>query len=229
MIRRLPSAAPVLAVAALTACGTPPEEALVGQFFRALGQGDRASAAGVSMVSFPGGPVASWEFVEVGPEVRGPYRVPELREEERTRTAERDAQFQTLDAYRRANRDDLEEIAARRDRNPDAALGARLAGIWSVWEEHLATRRGVVSSLSELQMALEEERRRTARSLLREAPVDYLSGEVVDRELLVRTVEDGESRDYRFSIIRYDLVNQHDREVPSRWIIAAIEPLRTSG
>lgn len=225
MIRRFAAFAAVLAAA----CSAPPEEALVGQFFRALAQGDRASAAGVSMVAFPGGPVASWELVESGPEVRGPYRVPELREEERSKTAERDAQFQALDAYRRANREDLEEIAARRDQGPDAALGARLDGISVVWEEHLATRRGIVSSLSELQMALEEERRRTARSLLREAPVDYLSGAVVDREILVRTVEDGGSRDYRFSIIRYDLVNQHGREVPSRWIIAEVEPLPTSG
>lgn len=209
------------ALALAAACSAPPEEALVGQFFRALGQGDRASAAGVSMVAFPGGAVESWEVVEVGPEARGPYRVPELREEERAMTAERDAHFQTLDGYRRANRADLEAIAA----DPDAPLGARLGDISAAWEAHLETRRGIVSSLSELQMALEEERRRTRRSLLREGTIDYFAGEVVDREVLVRTTEEGESRSYRFSVIRYELVNQHGQEVPSRWIIAAIEPV----
>ena len=73
-------------------------------------------------------------------------------------------------------------------------------------------------------MALEEERRRAQRSLLREAPVDYLTGNISEQELLVGTVEEGAAREYRFTLIRYDLQNQQGAEVPARWIIAAIEP-----
>lgn len=214
--------------AGLLGCAAAPEEEVLGQFFRALGQEDRTTVSGVSMASFPGGPVSSWDLVETGPEMRGPYRIPELREEETAGKKRRDDQFKTFYDFRQANREELEAVADRRELNPDAAIRGRLGAIAAEWDEHRAERRRVVSALSEVQMALDEERRRTRRSLLREAPVDYLSGEVAEKELLVRTVEEGGPRDYRFSLIRYELRNQFDSEVPSRWIIAAIEPMPAS-
>ena len=204
-------------------CSTPPEEALVSQFFRAVAQEDRVSAAGVSMVAFPGGAVESWEIAETGPITEGPYRVPELREEETASEAARDEQFKVFYDFRQANQEALAAITDRRERNPAAAIGGRLGEVAAAWDEHSAERRRLVSTLSEVQMALEEERRRAQRSLLREAPVDYLSGNVLEQELLVRTVEEGAGREYRFVLIRYNLRNQHGAEVPSRWMIAAIE------
>ena len=175
------------------------------------------------MAAFPGGPVESWEIAEIGPVTEGPYRVPELREEETAAEAARDEQFKVFYDFRQANRDALAAITDRREANPDAAIGGRLGGVADAWDTHSAERRELVSSLSEVQMALEEERRRAQRSLLREAPVDYLSGNISEQELLVRTMEEGAGREYRFVLIRYNLVNQHGAEVPSRWIIAAIE------
>ena len=210
-------------------CSTPPEEALVSQFFRAVAQEDRVSAAGVSMVAFPGGAVESWEIAETGPITEGPYRVPELREEETASEAARDEQFKVFYDFRQANQEALAAITDRRERNPDAAIGGRLGEVAAAWDEHSAERRRLVSTLSEVQMALEEERRRAQRSLLREAPVDYLSGNVSEQELLVRTVEEGAGREYRFVLIRYNLRNQHGAEVPSRWMIAAIEEAAEGG
>ncbi len=208
---------------ALAGCSAAPEETLIGQFFRAVGQEDRVSAGGLSMARFPGGPVESWEVVEIGPGTEGPYRVPELGEEERASEAARDEQFKNFYDFRQANQDALAQIMDRREQNPDAAIGGRLGEIAAAWDAHSAERRQLVSSLSEVQMALDEERRRAQRSLLREAPVDYLSGNITEKDVLVRTVEEGETREYRFSLIRYNLLNQHGVEVPSRWIIAAIE------
>ena len=210
-------------------CSTPPEEALVSQFFRAVAQEDRVSAAGVSMVAFPGGAVESWEIAETGPITEGPYRVPELREEETASEAARDEQFKVFYDFRQANQEALAAITDRRERNPDAAIGGRLGEVAAAWDEHSAERRRLVSTLSEVQMALEEERRRAQRSLLREAPVDYLSGNVSEQELLVRTVEEGAGREYRFVLIRYNLRNQHGAEVPSRWMIAALEEAAEGG
>ena len=206
------------------ACAPPPEEALLSQFFRAVAQGDRASAAGVSMIAFPGGPVASWELVETGPTIEGPYRVPELREEETAAEAARDEQFKIFQDFRQANRDALAAITDRRGPDPDMAIGGRLGEVAAAWDAHAEERRRLVSELSEVQMALQEERRRAQRSLLREAPVDYLAGNIAEQELLVRTVEEGAGREYRFTLLRYQLHNQHGAEVSSRWIIGAIEP-----
>ena len=212
-----------IAVAFTSGCSSPPEETLLSQFFRAIAQEDRVTAAGMSMAAFPGGPVESWEIVEVGPVTEGPYRVPELREEETAAEAARDEQFKIFYDFRQANREALAAITDRRDGNPDAAIGGRLGEVADAWDAHSVERRRLVSSLSEVQMALEEERRRAQRSLLREAPVDYLAGNISEQELLVRTVEEGAGREYRFVLIRYDLQNQHGAEVASRWIIAAIE------
>lgn len=223
-----PGAVPaVLALAAATlgaGCSSPPEATLLSQFFRAIAQEDRVSAGGLSMASFPGGPVDSWEIVESGPVTGGPYRVPQLRTEETAAEAARDEQFKTFYDFRQANRESLEAITARRERDPDAAIGGRLGEIAGAWDAYAAERRGLVTALSEVQMALEEERRRTRRSLLREAPVDYLTGNISEQEVLVRTVEETGEHLYRFSLMRYDLQNQHGADVPSRWIIAAIEP-----
>ena len=212
-------------VAALAAgCSSPPEEALLSQFFRAIAAEDRVSAGGISMAGFPGGPVESWEILESGMVTEGPYRVPELRQEETGAEAARDEQFKIFYDFRQGNRDALARITDRLEGDPDASIGGRLGEIATEWNAHAAERRRLVSSLSEVQMALEEERRRAQRSLLREAPVDYLLGNISEQELLVRTVENGAARDYRFTLIRYNLQNQHGADIPARWIIAAIEP-----
>lgn len=217
------------AVAALLlagiSCSSAPEEVLLDRFFRAVAQEDTTTMLGASMVPFPGGPVTSWEIVERREEVAGPFRLAEMRAEESATEQRRDEQFQALYAFQQANRDELEAIADRRDRNPDAPIGGRLGEIAEEWDAFGTERRRIVSSLSEVQMAIESERRRTRRSLLRDAPVDYLTGVVREQEFVLRIEEEAGVVDYRFSLVRYDLKNQFDAEVPNRWIIAAIEPL----
>ncbi len=213
-------AAAWLATLGLAACSGTPEEAFVSQFFRAIAQGDRATLAAVSLVPFPAEPPASWTLVEVSPETAGPYRVPALREEEQQATRRRDDQFQEFSAFRSANQEALREIAERRDARPDANFSGRLGRIEAEWETHREERRMVREALAEAQMALDAERRRAQRSLDREAPVDYLTGSVVVRDLIVEA--DGVR--YRFTLMRYDLVNQFDDPVPARWLVTSIEP-----
>lgn len=213
-------------LAAGAACsGGGVEEEMLARFFRSIEQEDRTTMSGVSMVNFPGGAASSWEIIEIGAETSGPYRIPELREEVTTGERRRDEQFQVLYAFRQGNAEAIDAIAARRERDPEARIGGRLGEIDEAWEAHQAERRRLVTALSEAQMALEGERRRTQRSLLREAAVDYLTGSVREKEVMVRVheVETG-PRDYRFTLFRYDLVNQFDNEVPSRWLIVGIEP-----
>lgn len=227
---RSPGAAAVALGLLSLSCSSPPEEALLDRFFRAVAQEDTTTMLGASMVAFPGGPVVSWEIGERREEVSGPYRLAELRAEESATEQRRDEQFQTLYAFQQANRDEIEAIRARRERNPDASIGGRLGAIAAEWDAFGTERRAIVSSLSEVQMAIESERRRTRRSLLREAPVDYLTGVVREQELVLRVEEEEAGvRNYRFILLRYDLTNQFDAEVPSRWIIAAIEPLAAAG
>ena len=105
-----------LAVAAFGAgCSSPPEETLLSQFFRAIAAGDRVSAAGLSMAGFPGGPVESWEILESGMVTEGPYRVPELRQEETDAERARDEQFKIFYDFRQGNQEALARITDRRE------------------------------------------------------------------------------------------------------------------
>lgn len=215
--------------AAVSCSSSSDEEQLLRRFFDALSRGDTITAFGFSVAAFPGGAVSAWEVLEVREETAGPYRIGELLEEERESVARRDEQFQSLYAFQQANRDDLDRIAARRDRDPDGAIGGRLGSLAEEWDAYGEERRGLVRALSEVQMAIELERRRTRRSLLRDAAVDYLTGEVAQKEVVVRvTEEEAGVLDYLFILLRYDLVNQYEAEVPSRWIIGAIDPLPES-
>ncbi len=208
----------------LPACSGSPEEALLEEFFRGVARGDRVPASGVALEDFPVEDIESWEIVEMGSEAEGPYRVPELRDEVEAAEKERDEQFQVLYAFRQANQEELTRIADLREDDPEHMPRGRLGEIAATWDEHGAERRRLVRSISELQMALEDERRRTGRSLMREAQVDYLSGRVLERELTVRITSPVGDRDFHFQLMRYDLMNQFGAEVLSRWIIAGFEP-----
>ncbi len=214
----------VFLLAGLAACSQTPEEALLEEFFRAVARGDRVPASGITLDDFAIGPVASWEIVDMGSQTEGPYRIPELREEVTVAEQARDEQFQVLYGFRQANREALDRIAELRADDPEHMPAGRLGGIAARWDELGAERRQLVRSISELQMALEEERRRTDRSLMREAQLDYLTGRVLERELVVRvTGSDGGARDYRFQLMRYELMNEFEAGVLSRWIIAGLE------
>lgn len=212
--------------AAASCSSATDEEQLLRRFFDALSRDDTITAFGFSVAPFPGGAVSAWEVVEIREETAGPYRLGELLDEERAAETRRDEQFQSLYAFRQANRGDLERITARREGDPDGTIGGRLGALAEEWDGYGEERRRLVRDLSEVQMAIELERRRTRRSLLRDAAVDYLTGEVAQKEVVVRaTEEEAGVRDYLFSLLRYDLVNQYDAEVPSRWIIGAIDAL----
>ncbi len=216
-MRRWIGVAALLAVA----CSQTPEEALLEEFFRGVARGDRVPASGIPLDDVPLGNVASWEIVEMGPEVQGPYRVPELREEVAAAEQARDEQFQALYAFRQANQEALARIADLRAEDPERVFSGRLGGIAAQWDEHGAERRRLVRAISETQMALEDERRRAERSLMREAQLDYLTGRVLERDVTVRI---NGARDFRFQLMRYELANQFDAEVLSRWIIVGLEP-----
>ncbi len=211
--------------AALSACSQAPEEALLEEFFRGVERGDRVPASGIELEELPVGEIDSWEIVGMGPQTEGPYRIPELRDEVAAGEKARDEQFQVLYAFRQANQEALSRIADLRADDPERMPSGRLGEVAAEWDAYGAERRRLVRSISELQMALEDERRRTGRSLMRDAQVDYLTGRVLERELTVRITGPDGPRDFRFQLMRYELANQFDAEVLSRWIIAGLEPI----
>jgi len=200
-----------------------PEQEVVDRYLAASQRGDNETVAALSMVAFPAD-AESWNVLEVGPERREPYRVPELREAVKVAEDERDAQFRVFGEFRRENYDSLRRIGARLREEPDYHFSGRLGELQDEWEAFRQERRGVVAKLRDAEIELEEEIRRVDKSLLRETSPEYLTGVTLKKDATVRVTTPSGDQHYVITLTRYDLKNQFDALVPTRWIITAVKP-----
>jgi hypothetical protein len=197
------------------------EEELLDRFLRASQRGDQETVAALSLVAFPD-EIPDWDVLSMGDVRHEPYRIPELRKEVEAAEDRRDAQFKEFGEFRQQNYDDLARIQRRLREQPDYSFTDPLLELNEAWERHRQARRDVVSKLHEAEMALEWEIRRVNRSLQRESTPEYLTGEMLLRDARVKVL--GSGRVYVVTLIRYELENQFDAVVPTRWIVTAVEP-----
>jgi len=217
----------ILAVAtlplALAVACSGPEEELVNRFFEATERGDNQTVAALSMVAFPED-VESWNVLEISEERRETYVVPDLTAKVEAAEDERDAQFKVFGEFRQSNYETLRRIQARLREEPDYRFTGRLGELQDEWDAFSEGRREVVAKLRDAELELEREIRRVNKSLQRESSPEYLTGETLRKEALVRvTSASGDTR-YQVALTRYALQNQFDAAVPTRWIVTAIEP-----
>jgi hypothetical protein len=152
--------------------------------------------------------------------------VPELRERVEAAEDERDAQFREFGDFRQRNYDDLARIQKGLTEDADRRFTGHLGELQAQWDAYREARREVVAKLRDAELALEREIRRVEKSLQRESSPEYLTGESLHKEARVRIVEpSGERAEYRIELSRYELKNQFDAVVPSRWIITGVEPV----
>lgn len=214
---------PLLAGLAVLSCRSQEEE-LVDRFLSASSRDDHQTVAALSMMAFPE-PLSDWEVLEIGPVRSEPYRVPELRQRVDAAEDERDAQFRDFGDFRQKNYDDLAKIQKTLTENPDFRFTGRLGELQQQWDAYREARREVVAKLRNAELALEREVRRVEKSLQRESSPQYLTGETLCKDVRVRVVApSGESSVYVITLTRYQLENQFDAVVPSRWIITEVKP-----
>lgn len=214
---------PLLAGIALTGCRSAEHE-LVDRFLEASAREDNQTVALLSMLAFPE-PLADWEVLEIGPARSKPYAVPELRALVEAAEDERDIQFREFGNFRQENYDDLARIQERLRDDPDYRFTGRLGELQARWDAFREDRRDVVAELRDAELALEREIRRVNKSLQRESSPEYLDGETLEKIARVRIVtEEGDDEIYLVTLSRYELRNQFDAVVPSRWIVTDVEP-----
>ncbi|MGH9319623.1 MAG: hypothetical protein ACRD3V_07005, partial [Vicinamibacteria bacterium] len=178
--------------------------------------------AALSMVAFPAEPTA-WKVIHISDEIREPYRVPAMRERVEEADERRDQQFKLFGEFRQANYDDLARIQRELRDDADRNLPPRLAELQRQWEAFREERRVVVASLREAEQSLEWEIRCIHKSLQREASPEDLTGETLNKEARVRvTKAEGEGL-YVVTLTRYDVRNEFEAVIPTRWIITGIE------
>lgn len=204
----------------LVACSSPEEE-LIDRYLLAAQRGDNATVAALSMVAFPN-EVESWNVLEISDASSEPYRVPELREKVGAVEDERDAQFRVFGEFRQANYETLRRIGARLREEPAYHFPGELGELQDEWDAFREERRMVVAKLRDAEMELEREIRLVNKSLQRESSPAYLTGQALVKNARVRVTTPAGDGLYDITLTRYELKNQFDALIPSRWIITAV-------
>jgi len=178
------------------------------------------------MVSFPG-EISTFRVVALSDALRGPYRVPSMRERVEEAEDRRDEQFRIFGEFRRVNYEELLRVQRRLQDDPEAKLDPRQAELQREWDAFREERAAVVASLREAEQALEWELRCVTKSLQREAAPEYLTGETLTKDATVKASAAGKGEEtYVVTLTRYELKNSFGALVPTRWIVTAVEPGR---
>ncbi len=213
---------------AATACGGAEQEVL-RRFFRATMNEDTNTVAALSLVSFPGGAVESWDVVEVGPTTREPFKLSELRSQAETAKSERDAQFAVFSDFRLANYSDLWLIEERLEQNPDYPFRGKLAHLHAKYQSYRKERAVLELALREIKKTMGDEKKPARKSVMTSDDIELFDGEVLTRKVVVdvETASDLVAA-YVLTFRKYDLTNrQNEFTPPSRWIIVSIQEQET--
>ena len=207
-----------------TACGGAEQEVL-RKFFRATMNENTNTVAALSMVSFPGSAIQSWDVVEVGPTTSAPFKLGELRSAAEIAKIERDAQFAVFSDFRLANYSELLLIEERLEQNPDYAFKGKLADLHAEYQFYRKERAAQEVDLREIKKVIEDEKKPSRKSVMSSDDIELFDGEVLTREVVV-DVETASAPEtvYVFTLSKYELMNlQNNFTPPSRWIIVSIK------
>ena len=211
----------VVATGSLAVACAGPEETLVSRFFSATERGDSQSVGSLSMVAFPED-VTSWEILQIVDLPNDEYLVPLLRRRVEEAEDARDAQFNAFGNFRQENYEDLRRIQNQTQDDPEFPFSGRLGELQEEWDRKRQERRDVVTRLHEAEIELEREIRQVTKSLQRESSPEYLTGETVKKAAVVRVTTATSEKTYRLTLSHYELKNQFDAVVPSRFIITGL-------
>lgn len=212
-----------LVLTLLFACGGGSER-LIAQFFSAAEAGDEATLYAISRVEFPG-VVESWEILETGQELTGPFQLPELRRKVSEAKRELDF-FQQKEAnFLNDNEESYQEYNALIAEESEKEFSGALAEFQQKYEELLGEGEKFAKAFEEANQEMEKEKSAASISMMGGTVTDKFDGEVTAREVLARvTTQEAGEKTYVFSLRKYNLVNtQTTARARSRWIIADIQ------
>ncbi|MGH9322711.1 MAG: hypothetical protein ACRD21_16375 [Vicinamibacteria bacterium] len=208
----------------LSACGAgDPEAQVLGAFFRAVQNGDRAGVERVSLAEFDD-ELESWEIVERGPESEAPFQLADLESQLKSKRDEVSAQKRGNASFISDNRDTYDSYTSTYAEDPSAPFQGALAA----FHEQLQERQGRVAQLQADadQLAVDVEALQKAATISLSTPVDTtFEGQIKVKPLQVRINDGSGDKTYTIVLQRYELVDTGQNRTPTpRWIIAEIQP-----
>ncbi len=217
----------------LAACGSPPEQAALRQYFQASRMRDNTTLANIATVSFnptEQGIVQNFNLETVGPEERRTLRLRELAKAfEEARQADEEFNKRKKE-YQDANLEAIERVLAAE--NANQAIPRRDQAVKDAWDKWRAETADYAKKLTDARQALSAERALVEPSVLQpQSPaidVTQFDGELLTKDVqFTATVrKEGEAAEERQMHARFtkaELTNGPEgQSVSGRWMITQI-------
>ena len=207
----------ILALGAAVACSSHPEKSVVDSYFNAVNAGDNQTLSSFATVNFDK-KVQRWTIKKTVEETKTPFTLPDLANKV---TENEKAIADNTKAARAYNDDHYKELTDIKALKKGAPVPPKLQPIAADWEAFNKKDRELKKALAEAKDALEKEKRMVALSLGAADDVEGLTGEVVNKKILLGLTMDGQERDYVMNLRKYDVKGVGKR---ARWMIQSLAP-----
>jgi hypothetical protein len=207
----------ILALGAAVACSGHPEKSVVDSYFNAVNAGDNQTISSFAVVNFDK-KVQRWNIKKTLEETKTPVTLPDLVV--RVRDTEK-AIADNTKAARAYNDGHFKELTDVKALAKGAPVPARLQPVAAEWEAFNKKDRELKKALAEAKDALEKEKRMVGLSVGATDDVEGLTGDVVNKKVLLGLTIDGQERDYVMTLRKYDVKGAGGR---SRWMIQGLSP-----
>jgi len=215
-----------LIIVAFTSCSSHPEKGLLERYFNALSLNDLTtlSTMAIDPVSFD---VDSWELVSVSEEVVEPAALADMNQKELDLKKQQETSVGvTLDA--RAELDDaVFERDNARSRAQKRQLQTKVDELQQKYDDQYAAHQQLQKDYNEAKENAAREEEISQFSLGGDYPtVRTFTGEVFNKECVVKVIKDGVETDYRVFLRRYILKDESmNLDHRGRWIIVRFEKI----
>ncbi|MBN2199229.1 MAG: hypothetical protein JW747_05205 [Candidatus Aminicenantes bacterium] len=207
----------------LTSCTSKPEESLLKSYFHATVLNDVTTLSSMAiepmMIECD-----DWEITAVTEETIEEAFLPELNKTElELKTKMEDHIGPTLDA-----KDDLDAAQDELKYNRSAAMRRKVADLQTAYDAIFEEHKQLQKSYNDAKAAAAQEEEITKFSLNMGdiANARTLTGQVHSKQVEVKTVKEGQEKNYRFYIRQYLLQDEAaSANYRGRWIITRIEPM----
>lgn len=207
----------ILALLAAVACTGHPEESVIDSYFNAVKAGDNQTLSSFAVVSFDK-KVQHWTIKKTLEETKSPMALPDLvgkvKETEK-------AIADNTKAARAYNDGHFKELTDVKALAKGAPVPARLQPVAAEWDAFNKKDRELKKALAEARDALEKEKRTVGLSVGATDDVEGLSGDVVNKRVLLGLTIDGQERDYVMTLRKYNVKGAGGR---SRWMVQGLSP-----
>jgi len=208
----------LFALAAAAACSSHPEKSVVDSYFNAVNAQDNQTLSSFAVVNFDK-KVQRWTIKKTLEETKTPVTLPDLAAKVRDTEKAIADNTRAARAYGTDHYKELDDIKALKKGAP---VPAKLQPVATEWDNFNKKDRELKKTLAEARDVMEKERRMVSLSL-GSAPDDAesVSGDVVNKKILLGLTIDGQERDYVMTLRKYNVTGAGAR---SRWMIQGLAP-----